>query len=206
MTPLEQFQQCHLNHLGQRLAVDNAVGPETRWAQTMADQHPFRRQVVERALLHIGIAEEPLGSNRGALIDHWLKRCGVRIPIDPKEWAPENAWCAAFVSYCLSVPGYDEVKLARVIDLVAKYPAIPFEQTLPGDLGYLINPDGRTGHIWLLTGRDNVKRETMQVEGNTGNIVACTRRHGSYQYLRTMTLPTMPGIPGKLPLAGSQTR
>jgi hypothetical protein len=204
MNAIESFQREHLNHLGEKLGVDGSIGPQTRWALSIVDQHPFRRQAVERALVHIGICEEPLGSNRGALIDHWLRRCGVPVPKDNRPM-PQNAWCAAFVSYCLSVPGYEEVRLARVIDLVAKYPEIPYGETLPGDLGFLINPDGKTGHVWLLTGRDDVAGLTMQIEGNTGNKVACTRR-GVQRYLRTMSSPTMPGIPNGVPLAGNLTR
>lgn len=205
MTPLEKFQREHVNHLGQRLVVDDVRGPQTEWALALSCQHPFRISVVERALLHIGVCEQPLGSNRGELIDYWLKRCGVRIPLDPKEWAPQNAWCAAFASYCLSVPGYQEVKCARVIDLVSMFPEIPFEETLPADLGFKINPDGRTGHVWILTGRDNLARQTMQVEGNTGNAVSATRR-GVARYLRTLAPPVMPGIPNGVPVAGNQTR
>jgi hypothetical protein len=210
MNQVESFQREHLNHLGEKLGVDGFIGPQTRWALSIADQHPFRRQAVERALVHIGIHEEPMGSNRGALIDHWLRRCGVFVPKDNRPM-PQNAWCAAFVSYCLSVPGYEEVRIAAVRDLVKKYTEIPFEETLPGDLGFLLKDDGDTnpnndmGHVWLLTGRDLLTRQTMQIEGNTGNKVACTRR-GVQRYLRTMTLPTMPGIPNGVPLAGNLTR
>lgn len=204
MTPLEQFQHDHLNHLGQRLDVDNTLGPQTRWARAIACQHPFRQQVVERGLLHVGVAEDPLGSNRGKLIDYWLERCGLKTP-PAGVAAPDHAWCAAFVSYCLSVPGYEEVKLARVVDLVRKYDPIPFEETLPGDLGYFIYPGTEKGHIWILTGRDDASRQTMQVEGNTGNKVAVTRRP-ECRYLRTMPPPIMPGIPPGVGLAATQTR
>lgn len=210
MNAIESFQREHLNHLGKKLEVDGRIGPQTAWAMSIANQHPFRRQVVERALVHVGLGEEPIGSNRGPLIDHWLRRCGVFVPADNRPM-PKNAWCAAFASYCLSVPGYPEVRLALVRDLVKKYQEIPFEETLPGDLGFLLNPDGDTnpnndtGHVWVLTGRDTQARLTMQIEGNTGNRVAVTTR-GVERYLRTIALPDMPGIPNGVPRAGTQTR
>lgn len=210
MNAVESFQREHLNHLGKRLGVDGIVGPQTKWAMDIANQYPFRRQVVERALVHVGIGEEPLGSNRGPLIDHWLRRCNIWVPKDSRPM-PQNAWCAAFASYCLSVPGHESVRLALVRDLVKKYPEIPFEETLPGDLGFLLkedgddNPNNDMGHVWVLTGRDDAARQTMQIEGNTGHRVAVTRR-GVYRYLRTMTPPVMPGIPNGVALAGNQTR
>lgn len=202
LTKLQQFQKTNLNHLGQQLVADDIRGKQTLWAIALAEHHPARRAIVLRALEFIGTKEEPLGSNRGYHIDMWLARCGVPIP-KAGVAAPDNAWCAAFASFCLSVDGLPETKFARVKDLVDHFPSVGFDNVLPGDLGYRMNPGGKTGHVWIVSGREGL--ETMNVEGNTGNVVAVTRRPPA-SYLRTVSPPMMPGIPPGVPLAGTQTR
>jgi hypothetical protein len=43
---------------------------------------------LERSKRYVGVKEEPPGSNRGPLIDRWLRDAGV---------PPGNPWCMAFV-------------------------------------------------------------------------------------------------------------
>jgi hypothetical protein len=49
----------------------------------------YGKQFVELASKYIGVTEEPLGSNRGNLIDVWNRRVGVPVG---------SFWCASFVS------------------------------------------------------------------------------------------------------------
>jgi hypothetical protein len=199
----DQVQAGLLGPLGEPLDLDGDFGPKTAWAVTMRLQHPSRQAMVDRALHCVGRAEEPLGSNRSEWIDWLLRRCGVWVPDDDRAM-PGNAWCAAFVSWCLSVDGQPEVKRARVRDLVELYPSIDFGETLPGDLGYELRPDG-TGHVWMLHGRDDRARTTMNVEGNTGNACRVTIR-GVAKYLRTVDPAGMPGVIAGIQPAGSATR
>lgn len=202
LTELELFQKNHVNHLGQALGIDNVRGKQTLWAEHLATQPLIRQQIVLKALSFLGVCEEPMGSNRGELIDQWLAACGLRI-LPKGVWAPDYAWCAAFASECLSVPGMSIKRRARVKDLIAQFEPVSFEQILPGDLGYKMNDDGETGHVWIISGREGL--ETMQIEGNTGNKVAVTRR-GIHKYVRTVPLPIMPGIPPGVFVADSRTR
>jgi hypothetical protein len=201
-TALEKFQASHLNHLGQQLGIDNNRGKQTIWAEHLATHLQLRQDIVARAMSFIGVCEEPMGSNRGDLIDQWLAACGLRI-LPKGVWAPDYAWCAAFASECLSVPGMNIKRCARVKDLVAQFEPVSFDLVLPGDLGYKMNEDGEHGHVWIISGREGM--ETMQIEGNTGNKVAVTRR-GVHKYVRTVPAPIMPGIPLDVPMADPRTR
>ncbi len=201
MINLVEFQNSHVGPFGKTLLGDGVKGPQTMWALALAEHHPARVAIVLRALSHVGTREEPMGSNRGINIDKWLARCGVPIP-PPGVAAPNNAWCAAFASWCVSVEGLPEVKLALVKDLVEHFPEVGFDYVLPGDLGYEMH-DKNHGHVWVVTGRQGT--ETMNCEGNTGNEVAVTRRR-PMKYLRTVPGPMLPGIPPGVPLAGNQTR
>lgn len=177
----------------------------TAWMDLIDELPIGRRLVVLRALGMVGTCEEPMGSNRGKDIDFWLRRCGVPIPKDPKTPAPQNAWCAAAVSWALSVEGEREVKIALVKDFVRTFPTVAFQDTLPGDLGYKMHSDG-TGHIWLLAGRDDTE-QTMNIEGNTNNAMRLTTRPRA-DYLRVLLDNTavMPGILSEALPAGSATR
>jgi hypothetical protein len=134
---LIQFQSEHTDHEGKPLAVDGDLGPITLWAMAVDNLSAERRKTVLTACEHVGVKEEPMGSNRGPDIDFWLKRCGVPVPKDPKEPAPKNAWCAAFVSYVLSQAGKLVRKFARVYDWVHKsgLKCVPIEDVQAGDLG-----------------------------------------------------------------------
>lgn len=200
---IEAFQRGRIGPLGQYLSADGDFGPQTAWAVEMIRQHPIRQAMVRRALNYVGMAERPLGSNRGPMIDEWLRRCGVWVPDDDRPM-PGNAWCAAAVSWWLSVEGAPEVARARVRDLVELFPSIGFGELLPGDLGYFLRPDG-TGHVWMVHGRDDRQRITMNVEGNTGNACRVTTR-GVANYLRTVDPAGMPGVIAGIQPAGGATR
>lgn len=207
---LIQFQSQHVDHEGKPLLVDGVVGARTAWALAIESLPAERRKAVLTAVELVGIKEVPMGSNRGPDIDFWLKRCGVPVPTDPKEPAPQNAWCAAFVSYVLSCASKTARKFARVFDWVHKsgLKAIGIESVQAGDLGCFLRPDG-TGHIWLIIGKAYVdgKWVTMQVEGNTSNAVRTTLREHTLRtvYLQSFTAPGEPGIIDSVAFATSST-
>lgn len=49
-----------------------------------------REAALRRALSYVGVKENPPGSNRGVLIDRWLRSAGINVP-------PGAPWCMAFV-------------------------------------------------------------------------------------------------------------
>lgn len=205
---IKAFQKGRFNHLGKPLKVDGDWGAQSQWRWNLDNGCPFRKAIVERAISKLGTSESPDGSNRGPEIDAWLRRCGIWVPEDGRPM-PENAWCAAFASWCISVDGLPETKFARVADLIANLPHCTYDEALPGDLGYVPH----LSHIWVVTGFSDERLYsdktyppgmTMNVEGNTSNKVRCTTRPIA-SYLRTV--PTFrPGIPSGVLPAGSATR
>lgn len=208
---LIDWQSKHTDHEGKPLDPDGVLGPRTRWALAIDSLPAERKKVVLYAVEHVGIKEVPMGSNRGPDIDYWLKRCGVSIPKDPKEPAPKNAWCAAFVSYIVSLASSVIRKFARVYDWVHKsgLKRVSIEDVQAGDLGCFLNED-RTGHIWVVIGKQMGETGwvTMNVEGNTGNACRTTlRKHTTRTiYLQTFGPPAAPGIIDTTPWAGESTR
>lgn len=186
---LASFQREHTNHLGVKLKDDSILGPETRWALAMASQPLDRQEIVKRALGYYGMTEDPPGSNRGPQIDVMNRRCGVGVGVP---------WCASFVSWCLSLPGYQEIKCGSVMKLVKTL--ITITEPLPGDVIYFMKPDGIHGHCGLLLGCS--LGEIMTVEGNLNHAVrVVTRDMNSVKYLRSVLPPQIPGIPPKVPKA-----
>jgi hypothetical protein len=57
---------------------------------------PLREHALTVALAHLGVSEEPPGSNRGPEVDAFLRSVGL----DPKRGS--YPWCAAFCYFCFS--------------------------------------------------------------------------------------------------------
>jgi hypothetical protein len=57
----------------------------------------YRQIALDHATLYVGVHEQPAGSNRGPLIDQWLRAAGV---------PPGNPWCMAFVRAMFWEAGY----------------------------------------------------------------------------------------------------
>jgi hypothetical protein len=95
---------------GVPLRPDGDLGARTRWAMQIAALDPRRQWAIRRANGTHGVVEQ--AANRHPRIDAWMRRCGVSVPAEPREPAPNNAWCAAMHSWCLSVPGLPERKEA----------------------------------------------------------------------------------------------
>lgn len=189
MTPeqIEAFQREHQNHLGAPLDVDGIIGPETEWSLDFETLCPVRQHIVLAAREHLGLREEPPGSNSDAtgLIRAWLARCGAR---------PGDPWCAAFASWCLSEGLRELVCQAGAQALGKRFPVT----TLPtaGDLFWF--PTARVrGHVGLVIGVG--PHEVMTIEGNCGNAVRCVRRdRKGLRFSRTVE-DTSGMIPGVVP-------
>jgi len=198
MTPdeVEEFQTLHLNHLGKPLSVDRILGPQTRWALDFEGVSLARRAIVVAAQQHIGLTENPIGSNTdpAGLILGWLKACGARLG---------DAWCAAFASHCLS-QSLGPVKIGGAQALGKHFP--PATAPCPGDVMWYPTQDWQ-GHCGVVLGVS--AREVMTIEGNCDNAVRCVRRAlGGLRFSRTIegAVGTCPGVVPSVALAGGRTR
>lgn len=185
-TELRDFQSTHRDWEGQRLEL-NGPGPRTEWALAVARLEPFRQTIIERACGMVGEGESE-GENRSERIDTWNRR--VRAPLG-------SPWCAAFASWCISVPGLPERFEASAQELGRQLRNSTL--ILPGDVMWF--PTGPvTGHCGIVIGLG--AGEVACVEGNHGNAVRIVRR--STAQVRIVTpLPVQfyPAIPPGLKLA-----
>lgn len=167
---IRRFQSSASDWAGRPLAVDGQLGPRTKWALAIADLPRYRRDIVRTATLEHGVVEEPLGSNRGAAVDAYLKPAGVGLG---------QPWCAAFVSWVLREAGcLGELKYTASAATMLRQLRPCVGQPLPGDVFGWINPDG-TGHVGFVIGSAPYlggEAELITCEGNSRNGVRVNRR------------------------------
>ncbi len=163
---LRDFQADARDWTGAPLKADGVLGPKTRWALAIADLPRWRRDVVRIATNYHGVAEEPLGSNRGLWVDRFLAPSGLS----------GVAWCAAFVSFVLreaglDVPGGYHVGAGKLLGALWPQVGAP----LPGDVFGWVNPDG-TGHCGFVLGVADRLETLATIEGNSEHHVRCCWR------------------------------
>ena len=167
---IRRFQSEASDWTGRPLTVDGRLGPRTLWALAIADLPRYRRDIVRIATLEHGVVEEPLGSNRGAAVDAYLKPAGVGLG---------QPWCAAFVSWVLREAGcLGELKYTASAATMLRQLRPCVGQPLPGDVFGWINPDG-TGHVGFVIGSAPYlggDAELITCEGNSRNGVRVNRR------------------------------
>ena len=96
---VRHFQSRFFDAKGLPLTVDGQVGPVT-WAAlfgsaalpAMKTGSALATATLKFAASQVGVMEDPPGSNRGKEVEQYLASVGV---------APGNAWCAAFVYFCV---------------------------------------------------------------------------------------------------------
>lgn len=162
MTPIElrEFQAAHTDWEGKPLVVDGIRGPKTLWALAVSRLEPRRQEIVRRACGAVGIAEE--APNRGLEIDAWVRRAGAPLG---------SPWCAAFASWCISVPGLPERCEASAQTLGRSLRSSTL--ILPGDLAWFATGEW-TGHVGVIVGLG--AGELATVEGNQRDAVRLVRR------------------------------
>lgn len=154
------FQSTHTDWEGKWLAVDGVVGPRTVWAWQIAQLEQWRQDAVWRACSRVGVVE--LDTNAGPEISAWLKRSGA-VQGDP--------WCAAFASWCISVEGMPDRRVAGAQALGKSLWASV--EPLPGDVLWF--PTGPwQGHCGIVIATSAL--EVASVEGNLNNAVGIARR------------------------------
>ncbi len=98
------FQSQNVDRDGHALVVDGKVGLHT-WgalfttigASAPSPPSAVMLQALAIAIGQVGQMEVPLGSNRGPMVDEYLRSTGI----DPtKGTADQRAWCMAFVYWC----------------------------------------------------------------------------------------------------------
>lgn len=154
------WQVAHHDWEGERLEGDGVLGPRTRWALAIAALDPRRQAIVSRAGACVGIVE--VGENRGREIDAWNERVGAALG---------SPYCAAFASWCISVPGLPSVKEKGAQALGRLFPAT--RAPLPGDLGWFRTGKWQ-GHIGPYIGGD--AEFAALIEGNHRNGVRVVQR------------------------------
>ncbi len=149
---------------------------------------PLAAKTLEIAASYIGTHEVPPGSNRGTLIDAWLRRRGL----DPTKGS--YPWCAAFVSGCIEDAANACAELLkfrrsaschRLVEL--NDPDLYLAAPEPGCVFVHLNADytGHTGFVELV----NDDGTLATIEGNTdaaggrtgGQVMRQTRAAGYAQ-------------------------
>lgn len=165
---IERFQSYSIDWNGEPLDTDGDIGPKTQWAMDLRSCGWTRENVVKTALDYVGVAEDPIGSNRSTQIDEFAKPSGLE----------GIKWCCAFVSYIMrkcEVPW--PVYYTSVFTMASQLKdRITLLNPLPGDLFFFTRTDG-SGHTGIVTGVSD--KEIMTVEGNLKNAVRPGRRDRS---------------------------
>lgn len=171
MTPnqIGAFQASAADWAGKPLAVDQALGPRTRWALAIADLPAYRRRIVQLACARVGLAET--APNTGPEIDIWLRNVGAE---------PGDPWCAAFVHAVLAQAWVDCRATASAKTCLEQFALI--QSPAVGDLFGWVNADG-TGHVGFVIGF--TAQGIATVEGNSANAVrVCSRPITGLQFRR----------------------
>lgn len=131
----------------------------------------------------VGVTEQPHGSNSGPMVDKYLACVGQ---------PPGNAWCAAFVCWCI-LEAADQLgarpsllKSASALKLWKRNPhlQLPVSELTPDEIPCVAIWDhgGSKGHTGLVVGMD--RDHLVTIEGNSdasgsrtgGSVVAQTKR------------------------------
>lgn len=172
-----QSQPGAIDWFGQPLKVDGDYGPKTRWWHYLTTIAPQRQAVVKLALGYhaMNVAEVPLGSNRGQMVDMFMAPTGLK---------PGKPWCAGFVSHCLrkcnvTWPVY-HASAWSVIDWAKKNGKL-VEEPWIGDVEAFLYPqkpgEDRQGHVRIVTGYNLDTQVSYGVDGNVTNCVRVGTRH-----------------------------
>lgn len=161
------------------LTPDGIVGPKT-WrvinegdvaengppGWKLGPLHPDVAPVLTKAVSLVGMVEQPLGSNRGPMIDLWNKAAGIPVG---------SPWCAAFATSM-----YRESKrnpftkpmgsTYKIVDWAKanKRTVEPRATAMGGDIFAILRGDGH-GHVGLVA--CDLGDRVATIEGNAGNAI-----------------------------------
>ena len=173
---VKDFQSRHCDVRCNPLVVDGKVGIQT-WSSLFDVvgipgyvTSPLIVEVLKIARKEIGVCEVPPGSNRGPVVNEYLKSVGLR---------PGFAWCASFVFWCFAMAAAKLnienplVKTAGCMEHWRKTAGVKILSVdainnpsliRPGAI-FIINRGAGKGHTGIVT---NIRGGYIQtIEGNT---------------------------------------
>ncbi|MDP1742639.1 MAG: CHAP domain-containing protein [Polaromonas sp.] len=184
------FQSQHDDADRQPLVVDGEVGRHT-WAALFGGlpvtpasaPSSFMLQALGVAGSQVGQVEEPRGSNRGTMVDEYLKAVGVPLQ-DPN--ADTRAWCMAFVYWAFNTAsvaigrGNPLPKTAGVLKHWTKAANVPGSRLITAGEAFADPTLIKPGIVFILDfgsglGHTGIVERVMPggrlatVEGNTNN-------------------------------------
>ncbi len=191
------FQARSFDDSGQPLEVDGTVGPMT-WAALFREAVTpapvpagnYLAEVINLARAQVGVMEDPLGSNRGPMVDEFLKRVGLN-PV-----GHHYAWCAAFVYWCFdeaavktgkSNPAPKSAGVLETWQMAGQAKHLRYtpnqaanapELIKPGFVFFLDTGQGN-GHMGIVAGVAGTKLTT--IEGNTTNVTGSREGIGVFE-------------------------
>lgn len=162
---------------GALLGVDGDLGNRTKWSLAIDDLPRYRRRIVRAATLWRGVVESPLGSNRGELIDEWVRDAGGKLG---------DSWCAAYVRAVLLAAGVPCIRTVSAKACLEQFELIHAEEAIPGDLAGWVEADGH-GHVFPMIGW--TKEGVAGMEGNHDSRVSLTSRMTQSLQFRRVPAP-----------------
>jgi len=185
---IKLFQIRYPDIKGHNLVVDGVLGTLT-WGALFGSQSVLSyitapshltQAVINFASTQIGVVEEPLGSNRGPVVDQYQLAVGLTL----KPNAPGYSWCVAFTYFCYqqasneiglssnphiktagALDHWNKVKIKANITRLTRIQAIADPSLIkPGAL-FIIDHGSGLGHTGIVTEINQGRLVT--IEGNT---------------------------------------
>jgi peptidoglycan hydrolase-like protein with peptidoglycan-binding domain len=184
------FQSRFPDVTGAPLKIDGEVGSITWGSMFGASSVPsstvapsaLTKAAIDFAITQVGVREKPLGSNRGPVVDQYIKAVGLNPTGNPPGGF---FWCVAFTHFCYMKAAEKvgienpHIKTGGVLDHWRKAGAKPNVVrvtkakavadpglVMPGSL-FIIDHGGGLGHSGMVTEVANGRLKT--VEGNTND-------------------------------------
>lgn len=162
--------------------VSTEIATVTFMIMTLAEQ------TTEIARAQDGVTEHPPGSNRGEMVDRYLRAVGV----DPTQGA--YAWCAALVSWCVieaeKIVGGPALfrGSAGALHLLELNAQLRIDEPIPNCVGVMDHGKGK-GHAFFILSIDGETLHTFE-----GNSDAAGSRTGGRALLRTRRRDEVDGL------------
>ena len=144
-------------------------------------------QIVASARSYAGVEEDPRGSNRGPLIDHWNAFCGA---------SQGDPWCAAFVCAVvhearvfMRMQPLTLLVSASAMGLLKRNAALVVDSPMPGDL-VVFDHGGGKGHVAIVTGPGT------SIAGNTSPDGTSREGYGVFEHAYDPNDPKIAGYIG----------
>lgn len=166
-----------LRHPEKRSAVEHQRERERAdWRKRLKKRYEGHgpQMAVAYARKHVGVSEHPPNSNRGGIIDQWLRLCGL----------PPAPWCGCFCNACLVAAGFPSMPWlcycpnieARSRTRQGGWSWHSIGEARPGDL--VLYGSSVAQHVGLYVGNG------VTIEGNTSAGTGGSQANGGGVYMR----------------------